>query len=116
MGVVTGLSLFDIGAFLIMLAIDLFTFWFLFSPMFGYVELRENTLYIKYGLILKKEIPYQKIRDVYKERKLISEAMMSLKSAVEHVSIKYNTFDVTVVSVVGNDNLIKDIKLRKTNS
>ena len=38
--------------------------------------------------------------------------MMSLKNALEHVNIKYNAFDVTTVSVVGNRDLIKEINER----
>lgn len=92
--------------------VDLFVIWFFVSPLFGYVELRENSLYIKYGLILKKEIPYDKIVRVEKERRFYSESMMSLKNALEHVNIRYNRYDLTCVSVVGNDELIEEIDRR----
>lgn len=91
---------------------DLFVIWFFVSPLFGYVEPRENSLYIKYGLILKKEIPYDKIVRVEKERRFYSESMMSLKNALEHVNIRYNRYDLTCVSVVGNDELIEEIDRR----
>ena len=44
--------------------VDVFVLFFIISPLFGYVELREDSLFIKYGLILKKEIPYEKIRGI----------------------------------------------------
>jgi hypothetical protein len=94
---------------LIMLPSDLLTFYFLLSPLFGYVELRESSLFIKYGLILKREIPYDKVRGAEKVRKFYSESMMSLKNSFEHVNIKYNSFDVTSVSVVENDNFIEEL-------
>lgn len=97
---------------LILLATDAFTLYFLVSPLFGYVELRENTLLIKYGFIIKREIAYAKIRDVKKERRWYSDTMLSLKSAVEHVRIKYNSFDVTTVSVSDNDALIAELGWR----
>ena len=36
--------------------------------------------------------------------------MTSLKCALDHVNIKYNTYDVITVSVVGNDELIAAIE------
>ena len=100
-------------ALLIMLPSDLLTFYFLLSPLFGYVELRESSLFIKYGLILKREIPYDKVRGAEKVRKFYSESMMSLKNSFEHVNIKYNSFDVTSVSVVENDNFIEELNERR---
>ena len=82
------------------------------SPLFGYVELREGSVFIKYGLFLSKEIPYSSIRGVQKEKKFYCDSMLSLKSALEHVNIKYGKFDVTTVSVKTNDALIKDIEER----
>ena len=79
------------------------------SPLFGYVELREGSIFIKYGLFLAKEIPYGSIRGVEKERKFYCDSMLSLKGAFEHVNIKYGKFDVTTVSVKTNDALIRDI-------
>lgn len=100
----------------IILLSDLFTVYFLISPLFGYVELRESSLFIKYGFFTKREIPYDKIRDTVKERKFISESMLSLKNAFEHVNIKYNTFDVTTVSVKDNDAFITALKARLADS
>lgn len=103
------LSFYQVIALIITIAVAAFVIYFLISPLFGYVELRENSIFIKYGLILKKEIPYSRIRSVEKERKYYSNSMMSLKNALDHVNIKYNSFDVTSVSVVNNDELIKNL-------
>ena len=100
------------AAIIIIILADLATVYFLISPLFGYVELRESTLFIKYGFLMKREIPYDKIRDTVKEHRFISESMLSLKNAFEHVNIKYNTFDVTTVSVTDNDAFITELKAR----
>ena len=50
---------------------------------------------------------------IKKERKFYSETMLSLKSAMEHVEIRYNSFDVTVVSVKDNDALIAELDERR---
>ena len=99
-------------ALVIMLATDLFTLYFLVSPLFGYVELRENTVFIRYGFFLTREIEYIRIREMKKERKIYTESMLSLKNAMEHVTVKYNKFDITAVSVTDNDDLIINIKAR----
>ena len=101
-----------IGSGILIAFVDLCVIFFIVSPLFGYVELRENTLYIKYGLILKKELPYERIRSVEIEHRFYSDSMISLKNAFEHVNIKYNAFDVTTVSVVGNRELIEKINER----
>ena len=90
----------------------IFVFYFVVSPFFGYVELRESTVYIKYGIILKKEIPYGAIRGVERKKRFHSDAMLSLKCSLEHVDIKYNTFALTVVSVVDNDTFIAALEER----
>ena len=91
---------------------DVLVYYFLISPLFGYVELRANTVFIKFGFILKKEIPYKKIRGAVKERRTYSDSILALKNALEHVNIKYNTFDIVTVSVVGNDRLIEELNAR----
>ena len=63
--------------------------------------------------LLKKEIPYHKIRAIEKERGIYCNSIMSLKNALDHVNIKYNKFDVTTISVVGNDDLIREIEARR---
>ena len=108
----TVLSFFEIGALLIMLPVDLFTLYFVISPLFGYVELREEGLFIKYGFFLKREIPYNKIRGVEKGHSIISTSFYSLKCALDHLVVKYNRFDDTFISVVGNDELMEELKQR----
>ena len=108
----TAFSFSEIGALLIMLPVDLFTLYFVISPLFGYVELREDSLFIKYGFILKCEIPYDKIRGVEKGRSIMSTSFYSLKSSLDHVVVKYNRYDNTFISVVGNDELIEELKNR----
>jgi len=111
----TILSLTELVAFLIMIGVFVFTFYFMVSSFFSYVELRDKSLYIKFGFIIKKEIPYDKIRDIIKERKLYSESSFSIKNSIEHVVIKYNKFDNVTVSVKNNDDLIQKIKYRINN-
>ena len=96
----------------ITLPVLLFVNYFFFSSLFGYVELRETELFIRYGFILKKTIPYAKIRSAEKERKFYCESMMALKNSLEHVNIKYNTYDVTTVSVADNDTFIAELYIR----
>ena len=108
----TALSALDTVALIIILGTDIFTLYFLISSLVGYVEIRENSVFIKCGFILKKEIPYGKIRGLSKERKFYSESMISIKNAFEHVNIKYNKFDVISVSVSSNDELIRELEAR----
>ena len=63
--------------------------------------------------LLKKEIPYHKIRAIEKERGIYCNSIMSLKNALDHINIKYNKFDITTVSVVDNDDLIRKIEARR---
>ena len=91
----------------------LFTLYFLISPLFGYAELREDGLFIKYGFFLKKFIPYNKIRSVEKKKKFYSESFMSLKHSFEHLDIKYNSFDVTSISVKYNDEFTESLNAAK---
>lgn len=99
-------------ALFITILTDLIVIYFLIAPLFGYVELREDSVYIKYGLFLNKEIPYRKIRKIEKERRFYSDSMLSLKNAFDHINIKYNTFDITSVSVVNNDIFIENLNKR----
>ena len=98
--------IFDPMGLWIMIPTLLFVLYFFVSPFFGYVELREETVFIKYGIFLKREIPYKRVRAVVKGAGFYSESMLSLKCAREHVNIKYNSFDVTTVSVKGNDEFV----------
>ena len=108
----TAVAIFDMAGLCIMISVDIFTFYFFVSPLFGYAELREEALFIKCGFILKREIPYSAIREIKKDRKFYSESMLSLKLAMEHVNIKYNKFDVIAVSVVTNDAFIEELNTR----
>jgi hypothetical protein len=109
---VTVLSFFEPTALFVMLPVDIFTFYFLFSSLFGFAELREKSLFIKFGFILKTEIPYSSIRGIAKDRKFYSDSMLSLKNALSHVNIKYNKFDLVTVSVKENDEFIEELTRR----
>ena len=100
-------------ALLIMLATDIFTLYFLISPLFGYVELRERTMYVKFGFFTSREIEYSRIRSVNTERKWYSESMLSLKCAYEHVNVRYNSFDVVTISVRDNAALVAELDRRR---
>ena len=90
--------------------IDLAILYLLLSPLFGYVELRENTVFIKFGLILKKEIPFSVIRGAERVVKTSSDSIISLKTAFEHINIKYNRYDVVSVSIKDGDVFIAEIE------
>ena len=109
----TVVSAFSPISLIVTLPVDLLVIYFLISPLFGYVELRDDTLYIKYGLIMEKEIPYAKIRGTVKARKFYSDSMVSLKNAMEHVNVRYNSFDIASVSVIDNDGFIRELEARR---
>ena len=102
----------SVGGWTIMTFTALFVAYFLVSPCFGYVELRETAVFIKFGFFLKKEIPYEKIRGTEKKHTAIADSMLSLKNALDHVEIKYNAYDTTTVSVDGNDEFIEELQKR----
>ena len=102
----------ELVGLLIMIFTDLFTLYFLVSSVVGYVELGENTLFIRFGFFITREIPYAKIRSLKKERRVYSESMLALKNSLDHVDIRYNSFDVVSVSVRDNDDLIAEIEQR----
>lgn len=112
----TALSVTNVTALFIMLAVDAFTYYFLVSSLIGYVELREKTVFIRFGFFLKREIPYERIRGVDKARKFYSESMLSLKNSFDHLNIRYNRFDIVCVSVVGNDELMAELEKRRSQS
>ena len=112
MAVCTLLSVWEPTALFILIPTDLFVFYFLVSPLLGYVELREETVFIRFGWILKREIPYKAIRGIARERKFYSDSMLALKTALEHVNIKYNTFDVISVSVVDSNAFVQALEKR----
>ena len=96
----------------LMIPLSVFVLYFFVTPFFGYAELRESSLFIKFGIFLRKEIPYHKIREIKKERKFYSDSMTSLKNAFEHINVKYNAFDVTSVSLEDNEEFIRELKKR----
>ena len=100
------------GAIWILILSLLFADYFFVSPLFGYAELREDSLFIRYGFILKKTIPYNSIRGIKIERKWYSEAMLSLKNSIEHVTVKYNRFDLTAISVKNNEAFAAELSFR----
>ena len=112
LSVMTAVSLVVPLAFVILLLTDALTLYFLLTSLFGYVELRDDAVFVKFGFIAKAEIPYSTIRGVTKERKLYADSIMSLKNSLDHVNIKYNRFDIVSVSVTDNDELISEIEAR----
>ena len=106
------MAIFEPTALFIVIPVLLLVNYFLVSPLFGYVELRDGELFVKYGFFLKRSIPYAKIRSVKIERKWYSDSMLSLKNSMEHVRIGYNRFDVTCVSVKENEALAKAVEER----
>lgn len=112
MAAVTVVSVLDVVGLVFIIPADALLLYFMVSPLFAYVELRDDTIFIKYGFIMKREIPYDKVRSVSKKRSFMAETMLSLKNSFDHVEIRYNAFDVTSVSVVGNDELISEINSR----
>ena len=108
----TYFSISELLAFFIMLGVDIFCYYFMISSLFGYVELRKDLLYIKFGFIIKKEIPYDKIRKVIKEKKFVTHSMLSLKNAFEHINIEYNKFDMVTVSVKDNNEFTRELEER----
>ena len=97
-------------AICLVIPLELIMLYILISPFFGYVELRENTVFIKFGLILKKEIPFSVIRGAERVVKTSSDSIISLKTAFEHINIKYNRYDVVSVSIKDGDEFIAEIE------
>lgn len=112
MALFTALAALEPTALFVMIPTDLFVLYFLLSPLFGYVELREEVVFIRFGLILKREILYRKIRGITKERKFYSDSMLALKNAMEHVNIQYNTFDVMSISIVESEAFLQELEKR----
>ena len=108
----TFISSFEPVSLFIIIPTDVLTLYFLLTSLFGYVELRAECVFVKLGFFASREIPYEKIRGITKERKLYADSMVSLKHSLEHVNIKYNRYDVLSVSVVGNDELIRELEKR----
>lgn len=114
-GMTVGLAISYPPSLFYMTPICLLIAYFLVTPLFGYVELRTKSIFIRFGFFVTREIPYDKVRGVVKERKLYSDSMLSLKNAMEHLNIKYDRFDMVSVSVVDNDGLMEEIEKRRNN-
>lgn len=112
LGVTVGLAVSYLPSLFFMIPLCLLEAYFFVSPLFGYVELRSECVFVRFGFFLKKEIPYGKIRGVSKKRRYYADSTVSLKCAAEHVNINYNRFDVTTVSVKDNDDLMEQIERR----
>ena len=97
------------GASITVGATLVFVNYFLLSPAFGYLELREDGVFIKFGFVMKRYIPYKTIRGIEKKRQFHADSMLSLKNAIDHVNIKYNKFDMVSVSVKGSDELVAEL-------
>ena len=98
---------------LIMIFTDAFTLYFLFTSIVGYVELREESVFVKFGFFMKRDIPYSKIRAIDTAHKFYADSMLSLKNSLDHVNIRYNKFDIISVSVKENDELIAELNARR---
>ena len=92
------------------IGVSLFCYYFLVSSLVAYVELKEESLFIKFGFFFKKEIPYKNIRELVKVRRFYTESFLAIKNTLEHVNIKYNKFDIVSVSVKNNDEFIKEVE------
>ena len=108
----TVIAAFEPVALCIMIPTDIFTLYFLVTTLVGYAELRERSVFIRFGFILKIEIPYAKIRGVTKERKFYADSMVAIKCSMEHLNIKYNLFDVATISVRDNDEFLSELTAR----
>ena len=97
-------------SFIFSIIVILFINYFLISPLFGYIEIRETSIFIKYGIILKKEIPFNKIKKLELKKKWYSDSIFALKCSIEHVDITFNSYDKTCVSVKENDIFIEDVR------
>lgn len=111
-GVTVVSALFDAVTLFFTVPVTLFVFYFLITPVFGYAELRESALFVKFGFFLAREIPYEKIRGVQKARKFYSDSMLSLKNSLDHVNVKYNKFDILSVSVTDNEDFMAELEKR----
>ena len=111
-GMTVGLAIFFPPSLLYMIPTCLLISYFLVTPLFGYVELRESGIFIRFGFFMTREISYDRVRGVVKARKFYSDSMVSLKNSMEHVNIKYDRFDMVSVSVVDNDDLMQQIQTR----
>ena len=97
------------GLVVMLLALALSSFFILSPIFFGYAELRDDELFVDFGVFIKRSIPYSKIRAIEKKRRFYSESMLSLKCAIDHVDIKYNRFDTISLSLCNEDKFIAEL-------
>ena len=110
--VMTAVSVGSVSMLCFMSAINAILVWVLAAPWFGYVELGEDAVLVKFGFFLKRVVPYADIRKMQKVCHWYSESILALKNAMEHVDIRYGACDVVSVSVTDNDALIAAIERR----
>ena len=73
------------------------------SPLFGYVKIEEDHIFIKYGLFYKRKILYTSIKEISKEHKYYATSLFSHKTSLDHVFIKFDEANDTCVSVKNMD-------------
>jgi hypothetical protein len=105
-------AIYDPFSLIVTALVFLLILYFAVSPLFGYAELRDESLHIRYGFIMKVDIPYSKIRSVKRRRRVISYSTVSLKCDVEHIEIGYGSFDETTISLVDADEFVEELCLR----
>ena len=104
-------AIYDPFSLAVTVTVFLLILYFAVSPLFGYAELREESLYIRYGFFMKVDIPYSKIHSVKRARRLISYSTVSLKCDVEHIEIRYGIFDETTISLVDSEEFVAELCL-----
>ena len=97
------------GLIVMLLALALSSFFILSPIFFGYAELRDDELFVDFGVFIKRSIPYSRIRAIEKKRRFYSESMLSLKCAIDHVDIKYNRFDVLSLSLKDEEVFVEEL-------
>ena len=97
------------GLIVMLLALALSSFFILSPIFFGYAELRDDELFVDFGVFIKRSITYSRIRAIEKKRRFYSESMLSLKCAIDHVDIKYNHFDVLSLSLKDEEVFIEEL-------
>ncbi len=102
----------SVGGFIFIGATTLFVAYFFISPCFGFVELREETVFFKFGFFLKREVSYARIRGIERKHTVIADSILSLKNAMDHVNIKFNSFDLFSMSLKDEEDFISEIKKR----
>ena len=97
------------GLVVMLLALALSSFFMLSPILLGYAELRENELFVDFGVFVKRSIPYSDIRAIEKKRRFYSESMLSLKCAIDHVDVKYNKFDMISLSLKDEERFVEEL-------